>query len=89
MGLINDKDQYERLDMLIRLRATGPPDDLAKTFNTSKSTISRMIKEMQSIGCPIYFCRYCNSYRYEHKGKLIIGFIATCNDEERFENKNR
>ena len=81
MGLINDKEQYERLDMLIRRRSTGSPDNLARIFNTSKSTISRMIKEMKSIDCPIYFCRYSNSYCYEYKGKLIIGFIATCNDE--------
>ena len=81
MGLINDKDQYERLDKLIRRRSTGSPDDLAKKFNTSKSTISRMIKEMQLIGCPIYFCRVSNSYCYEYKGKLILGFVATCNDD--------
>ena len=74
MRLINDKNKLERLDQLIRLKATGSPEELAAKFNTTKRTIFRTINELKEIGVPIYFSQIDNSYCYAIKGKLIIGF---------------
>ncbi len=81
MTLINDKEKLERVDRLIRLKATGSPDDLAIKLNTTKRTIQRTIQELKKIGCPIYYDRIYNSYCYEYIGKLIIKF-ETLEDSE-------
>ena len=74
MTFIDNKEKLERLDQLIRLKATGSPDELASRFNSSKRTICRTIKELKEIGCPIYFSKELNSYCYEYPGKLLIKF---------------
>ena len=76
-----NKEEYERLDQLIRLKATGSPQELADKFNRSKRTMQRIIEEMKKVGCPIYYNRYRRSYCYEYPGKLIIKF-ETLNDDE-------
>jgi predicted transcriptional regulator len=74
MSIIGNKQKLERLDQLIRLKATGNLDELAEKFGTSKSTISRTLKDLKEIGCPIYFAKDYNSYCYEYSGKLLIKF---------------
>ncbi|MDL2314630.1 HTH domain-containing protein [Bacteroidales bacterium OttesenSCG-928-C19] len=74
MSLIDDRLKLERLDQLIRLKATGSPEELADKMNTSKRTIFRTINDLKEIGCPIYFDKQKNSYCYQHPGKLMIKF---------------
>ncbi len=81
MSFIDSKNKLERLDRLIRLKATGRPCELAKRFNTSKSTINRTIKDLKEIGCPIYFSKAYNSYCYRFPGKLLIKFELLDNSE--------
>ncbi|WP_320019178.1 helix-turn-helix domain-containing protein [Labilibaculum manganireducens] len=74
MSFIDDKEKLERLDQLIRLKATGNLEELAEKFGASKSTISRTIKDLKEIGCPIIFNKDYRSYSYEYPGKLLIKF---------------
>jgi len=80
------KEEYKRLDQLIRLKATGSPQELAEKFNRSKRTMQRIIEEMKKVGCPIYYNRYRRSYCYEYPGKLIIKF-ETLDDNELYKIK--
>ncbi|MFT6810579.1 MAG: hypothetical protein ACJA01_003824 [Saprospiraceae bacterium] len=64
MTLIEKKRQIERLDSLIRRKATGSPKVLASKFNTSERNIYRLIDEMKSLGCPVAYCRTAQSYKY-------------------------
>jgi predicted transcriptional regulator len=81
MSFIDNKEKLERLDQLIRLKATGNLNELANKFDSSKRTISRTIKDLKEIGCPIYFSKELNSYCYEYPGKLIIKFEELDNSE--------
>jgi len=64
MTLIEKIEQIERLDCLIRRKATGSPRELASKFNTSERNIYRLIDEMKSIGCPVAYCRTAQTYKY-------------------------
>lgn len=75
MAHINDENVYERIDQLIRLKATGNFTEISSKLNISVSQFYRIIKKMKEDGgCPIIFCRNSNSYVYLEKGRLIIDF---------------
>lgn len=59
-----------RLDNLIRMKATGSPDQLAARLNVSRTTIHRYLNELRNFGAPIKYCRYRNSYYYEEEFQL-------------------
>jgi len=83
--MIEKKDIYERLNRIIRLKATGNPKELAEKFNVSESTIYRLINEMKDIGCPIQYDKINQTYYYSEKGNLIINieFEALENEESK------
>ncbi len=82
MSLISDIERLERLDQLIRLRATGNVEELAKKFHTSRSTIDRIIRTMKELGCPIVFSQRLNTYYYESEGRLILNFRSLSKKEQ-------
>lgn len=55
----------ERLDQLIRLKATGTPCELAKKINLSRRHTYRIINEMKNMGFPIEYCRTRQSFYYQ------------------------
>lgn len=65
----------QRLDQLIRIKATGSPSNLAMKLEVSERCIYNYINLMKDLGAPIKFCRYRKSYYYDFKGKLSIAFI--------------
>ena len=75
------KEEYLRLDRLIRLKATGTPQELAEKFNTSKRTMQREIDKLKMVGCPVFYCKTRRSYCYKYSGKLIIKFEPIENSE--------
>jgi biotin operon repressor len=74
MSLIDIKDDLERIDQLIRLKATNTPAELAKRLNISERNIYRIIKKLKELGCPIYFDKERKSYCYKYEGKLVFKF---------------
>jgi len=74
MNVIDIKDKLERINTLIRLRATGTPKDLAKKLNITERTVYRLIKQLKDMGCPIYYDKHRGSYCYKEEGKLIFKF---------------
>ncbi len=78
-----DKNIIERLDQLIRLKATGCPADLAKKLNLSERTIYRIIKELKEIGCPISYDNERKSYYYDYEGRLVFCFISRVSEKHK------
>lgn len=62
--LIEQLRQLERLDQLIRMKATGSPKDLARRLEVSERKVHRMIAEMKLMGLPIEYCKCSKSYSY-------------------------
>jgi len=65
----------ERIDQLIRMKATGSARDLAKRLEVSKSTVYEIIDIMKCMGADIEYCNQRKSYYYKENKVLAIGFV--------------
>jgi predicted DNA-binding transcriptional regulator YafY len=76
---MNTNEYFKRIkqiDCLIRLRATGTPEQCACKLNISKRTLYNYINEMREMGMPISFSRELQSYIYTTEGGFMAGFKA-------------
>lgn len=83
MKFIDTLQQIERIDQLIRLKATGSPKDLSLRLNISESTLYQLLNTMKDMGAPIYFCRNRNSYCYDNEVRFEYGFILPGEKEKK------
>ena len=74
MKLLETLERIERVDQLIRLKATGDPRNLAEKIKISERSIHRLIEMMKGMGAPIYYCIYRRSYCYEEDVVFQFGF---------------
>ena len=70
MDLIEKIRQLERLDQLIRLKATGSPSELARRLRISPRHTFRLINELKVIGLPIDYNKKKRSYFYTNDVKI-------------------
>lgn len=75
MTFLEKISTIERVDQLIRLKATGAPNDLANRLGVSRRCLFNIIKVMKEMEAPIKFCNSRQSYYYERECKLAFGFI--------------
>ncbi len=64
----------ERVDQLIRLRATGRPKQLAQRLEVSEATVFRIIDAMKALDAPIYYDPARQSYVYSEPTEFKYGF---------------
>jgi len=76
MTFLEKINTIERLDQLIRMKATGSPNVLAKRLGVSRRSLFYIINIMKSMDAPIKFCNQQQSYYYEYDCKLAIGFLS-------------
>jgi len=70
-----DLVKLDRLDNLIRRKATGKPEDLAKRLGLSRSTLFEIISYLRGeMNAPIVYNRYNSSYEYSYPPKFYLGF---------------
>ena len=74
MNLIEKLELMQRLDALIRRKATGTPNQLSDRLSVSRRNVFNIINTMKDMGAPIYFCKTRNSYCYEQKVTFTYGF---------------
>ncbi len=76
MKFIEKLNQLQRVDRLIRMKATGTPEQLANRLEVSKRTVFELIAFMKTLNAPIYYCHHRMSYCYEYpvQFKCDIGF---------------
>jgi Mn-dependent DtxR family transcriptional regulator len=75
MTFIEKLKTVERVDQLIRLKATGTPDDLASKLNVTRSTVYEIIECMKAMDAEIKYCKSRKSFYYETEKVLAIGFV--------------
>ena len=56
--------QQERLDDLIRRKATGTPTELAEKLEIGERSVSNLIKELREQGASIAYNKFRKSYEY-------------------------
>jgi len=70
-----DLKMLDRLDRLIRLKATGTPNNLADRLEISLSTLHEYISYMQkTFNASIRYDKYTQSYEYDYLPDFYLGF---------------
>lgn len=67
-------EMLERIDQLIRLKATGRPKQLAERLEVSEATVFRIIETMKTLNAPINYDLTRQSYVYTEKNRFKFGF---------------
>jgi len=70
-----DLVKLDRLDNLIRRKATGSPEELAQRMGLSRSRLFQILSFLRiEMKAPIRYNRYVCSYEYEYLPKFYLGF---------------
>jgi DNA-binding IclR family transcriptional regulator len=75
MTLIDQIKRIERLDFLIRTRATGTPAELARKLGMSQSQTFQLLKLIkEEMEAPVVYSKTDQSYCYIRDVKFTFGF---------------
>ena len=72
MQIFEDLFLLQRIDHLIRTRATGNPVQLASRLNVSERSLYRLIGELRDQGFPIAYDKKEDTYYYSDSVKMEI-----------------
>jgi biotin operon repressor len=64
MKFMEQMQLLDRLDKLIRRKATGNAQQLAERLNVSRRTVYNLLDALRGLGAPIDYCRHRESYYY-------------------------
>ena len=64
----------ERIDQLIRMQATGSPQEFANRLRISKTKLYRIIARMKKLHAPIRYDPTIQSFIYETPVSFLCGF---------------
>ena len=77
MKLLQQINLIERIDQLIRMRATGNPKELADRLELSQATVFRLIDVIKELGAPVEYNLRYQSYVYIEDVNFQCGFFLT------------
>lgn len=80
MKLLESLDRIDRIDQLVRLKATGTPKRLAQKLEISERSVHRLIDMMKNMGAPIYYSISRQCYCYEKDVEFRFGFYMKGNN---------
>lgn len=67
----------KRIDSLIRKRATGSPEQMARRLGISRSTWFNYLNVLKDdLGFPIEYDRLAQTYYYSQPGTFKIGYVV-------------
>jgi len=75
MNFIEKTRLIERVDQLIRMKATGSASELGKRIGIGRSTVYEVLDVMKNMGAEIEYCNRRKSYYYDTEKVLAIGFV--------------
>lgn len=76
MSLSKTFDRIKYIDDLIRRKATGDLETLARKLHLSKSHTHRLLTELKELNFPIKYSRDMNTYYYAHEGEFIQSLFS-------------
>ena len=77
MSLLKYLDRTVQADQLIRLKATGTPQEFARKLNISERSLYRLLDKLKyDFDCPIVYCHLRQSYYYTREGRMQFGFAS-------------
>lgn len=75
MNFLEKTRVLQRVDQLIRMKATGSAEDLAGRLNISRSGVYNVIELIKNLGADVSYCSVRKSYYYTSNKVLAIGFV--------------
>ena len=75
MKFLEKLQVIERVDQLIRMKATGSPSALAEKLNVSRRCVYDIIDVMKRMDAPIEYDSKRKSFYYSYTCDLMIGFV--------------
>ncbi|WP_025743417.1 hypothetical protein [Aquimarina pacifica] len=75
MNVIKYIEFIERIDQLVRLKATGTPTELASKLGVSKGKLYRIINTMKALDAPISYNNTIQCYVYDEAVDFRFGFF--------------
>jgi predicted DNA-binding transcriptional regulator YafY len=76
MNLFNDLFLLQRIDHLVRTRATGTPVQLAERLGISERKLYRLISELRDQGFPITYDKPADTYYYSEPVKIEFSILV-------------
>ena len=76
MRIFDDIFLLQRIDQMIRTRATGTPKCLANRLGISECSTYRMIERLKDQGFPIAYDKTTQSYYYQEPVKWQVEFVV-------------
>lgn len=84
MSLRKYINRIRRLDALIRRKSTGTPEELAERLGISERWLYKFLNELRDeFDCPITYDHYRQSYIYEERGHMVVGFEQLSGNDQR------
>lgn len=80
MSLLKYLERAQRIDNLIRRKATGNAEEFAHKLGLSRSVLMEHLRDMKELGAPIRFCDKRHSYFYEEDFNFIISRKSVLQD---------
>lgn len=74
MSIISKIERIERMHKMINFKRTGSPEVFASKLGISQSMLYILIKEIKTLGAPVVYCRYRESYEYLYPVEFNAGF---------------
>jgi len=74
MNLLTQIRRLERLDQLIRMKATGTPKELAKRLEVSRSTLYNILEFIKTQGVEVYYNAERQSFCYKTEVYFVLDF---------------
>jgi hypothetical protein len=83
MKIFDHIQLLQRIDQLIRLKATGTPQTLGNKLELSERQARRVIDDMKDLGLPISYCKKRQSYYYESEVFMKFEIVAIMGNERK------
>ncbi len=84
MKIVKQLELIEQVDQLIRLNATGTPDQFASRLRISKTKLYRIIAAMRDMNAPVRYDDKLFSFIYEHHVEFTFGFKPNIDKDQSF-----
>ncbi|MBI9063810.1 MAG: HTH domain-containing protein [Marinilabiliaceae bacterium] len=78
----------ERIDYLVKQRATGSPQELANRLSVSKASLHRVLEVMKELGAPIEYNIIHKSYVYSEAVNFFCDFYSNDLTQQELKNTN-
>ena len=76
MNIFDELFLLQRIDHLVRTRATGTPAQLASRLNVSERNLYRLLGDLRDRGFPIAYDKQASTYYYVEPVKLDISIMV-------------